>query len=157
MELNALGVASFQPHDVAERGDRLQLSDPFNGGYLFSNRNENGLQVDVDKTLPSVVADFPFQKLIAVRNSEALSLIEKMENAENGDGTPEKRTGSNQPLRSKRFMAFGIRRLAVLEIEIREYLTYEFARQAALQLRFNNCDDTFGFVDAARNQHFASL
>ena len=157
MELNALGVGTFQPHDVAERGDRLQLSDPFNGCYLFSNRNENGLQVDVDKTLPSVVADFLFQKLIAVRNSEALSLIEKMENAENGDGTPETRTGSNQPLRSKRFMAFGIKRLAVPEIEIREYLTYKFARQAALQLRFNNWDDTFGFVDAARNQDFGEF
>ena len=40
MELNALGVGTFQPHDVAERGERLQLSDPFNGCYLFSNRTQ---------------------------------------------------------------------------------------------------------------------
>jgi hypothetical protein len=33
-ELNALSVGTFPPHDVAERGDRLQLSDPFNGCYL---------------------------------------------------------------------------------------------------------------------------
>ena len=157
LELNALSVGVLQPHDVAERGERLQLSDPFNGCYLFSNRNDNGLQVDVDKTLPTVVADFLFQKLVSVRNSEALKLIEKMENAENGDGTPETRPGSNTPLRSKRFMAFGIKRLAVPEIEIREVLTYKFARQAALQLRFNNWDDTLGYMDVARNQDFGEF
>jgi hypothetical protein len=156
-ELNALSVGAYQPYDVAERGDRLPLSDPFNGCYVFSNRNDNGLQVDVDKTLPSIVADFLFQKLVAVRNADALKLLEKMENAENGDGTPETRSGSNVPLRSKRFLTFGIKRLAVPEVEIREYLTYKFARQAALQLRFNNWDDTFGFRDEARNQDFGEF
>jgi hypothetical protein len=156
-ELNALSVGVYQPHDVAEHGERLQLSDPFNGCYVFSNRNENGLQVDVDKTLPGIVADFLFQKIFAVRNAEALKLLEKMENAENGDGTPETRVGSNVPLRSKRFLTFGIKRLAVPEIEIREYLTYKFARQAALQLRFNNWDDTFGYRDEPRNQDFGEF
>ena len=156
-ELNAFSVGKYQPYDVAERGERLQLSDPFNGCYVFSNRNENGLQVDVDKTLPGIVADFLFQKLDAVRNAEASKLLEKMENAENGDGTPETRSGSNDPLRSKRFLTFGIKRLAVPEIEISEYLTYKFARQAALQLRFNNWDDTFGFRDEPRNQDFGEF
>jgi len=151
-ELNALSVGAYQPHDIAERGERLALSDPFNGCYIFCNRNDNGLQVDVDKTLPGIVADFLFQKLVAARNAEAMKLLEKMENAENGDGTPEARTGTITPLRSKRFLTFGIKRLAVPEIEIREYLTYKFARQAALQLRYNNWDDTFGFRDEARNQ-----
>ena len=156
-ELNALSIGAFQPNDVAERGERLQLSDPFNGCYIFCNRNDNGLQVDVDKTLPGIVADFLFQKLVAARNAEALKLLEKMENAENGDGTPETRHGSNVPLRSKRFMTFGIKRLAIPEIEIREFLTYKFARQAALQLRFNNWDDTFGFRDEPRNQDFGEF
>ena len=156
-ELNAFSVGAYQPNDVAERGEKLQLSDPFNGCYVFTNRNENGLQVDVDKTLPTIVADFLFQKIVAVRNAEAIKLLEKMENAENGDGTPETRIGSNVPLRSKRFLTFGIKRLAVPEIEIREYLTYKFARQAALQLRFNNWDDTFGFRDEPRNQDFGEF
>jgi len=156
-ELNALGIGSYQPHDLAERGERLIFGDPFNGCYVFGNRNENGLQVDVDKTLPSIVADFLFQKLVAVRNAEALKLLEKMENAENGDGTPETRIGSTMPLRGKRFLTFGIKRLAVPEIEIREYLTYTFARQAALQLRYNNWDDTFGFRDEPRNQDFGEF
>jgi len=156
-ELNALSVGAYQPHDLAERGERLALSDPFNGCYLFCNRNENGLQVDVDKTLPGILADFLFQKLMAVGNAEALKLLERMENAENGDGTPETRTGAMTPLRSKRFLTFGIKRLAVPEGEIREYLTYQFARQAALQLRYNNWDDTFGFRDEPRNQDFGEF
>ena len=80
-----------------------------------------------------------FQKLVAVRNADALKLLEKMEYAENGGG-------SNVPLRSKRFLTFGIKRLAAPEIEIREYLTYKFARQAASQLRFNNWEIPLAFV-----------
>lgn len=156
-ELNALSTGSYQPFDVAESGMRLQLMDPFNGCYIFSNRNENGLQVDVNKTVPSIVADFLFQKLIAVSNADTLRLLEKMENAENGDGTPESDPGISGKARSKRFMTFGIKRLAVPETEIREFLTYTFARQAALQLRFNNWDDTFGFRNDARNQDFGEF
>ena len=157
LELNALSVGSYQPYDIVESRERLQLIDPFNGCYIFSNRNENGLQVDVDKTLPGIVADFLFQKLVAVGNADAMRLLEKMENAENGDGTPETLTGTTEKLRSKRFLTFGIKRLAVPEIEIREYLTYKFARQAALQLRYNNWDDTFGFRDEPRNQDFGEF
>jgi len=156
-ELNALSTGSYQPCDVAESGKRLQLMDPFNGCYIFSNRNENGLQVDVNKTLPSIVADFLFQKLIAVSNADTMRLLDKMENAENGDGTPENDHGIVGKARSKRFLTFGIKRLAVPETEIREYLTYKFARQAALQLRFNNWDDTFGFRNDARNQDFGEF
>ena len=38
--------------------------------------------------------------------------------------------------------------------EISEYLTYNFALQAALQLRYNNWTDSAGFVDESRNQDF---
>jgi len=83
LELNALSVGLFQPHDVAERGDRLQLSDPFNGCYLFTNQNVNGLQMDVERDLPNIVADFLFQKIVAVSGSNWAQLA-RMENAENG-------------------------------------------------------------------------
>ena len=80
-----------------------------------------------------------------------------MENAENGDGTPEARPGSTVGERSKRFLTFGIKRLAIPEEEIREYLTYRFARQASLQLRFNNWSDSLGFLDEPRNQDFGEF
>ena len=150
-ELNALSVRNLKPHDVAGSGDRLELQDPFNGCYLFTNQNENGLKVDLDKQLPDILADFLFQKIVALRNADAVQVLERMENAENGDGTPETRPGANVAERSKRFLAFGIKRLAIPEKEIREYLTYNFARQAVLQLRFNNWDDTIGFRNLPRN------
>jgi hypothetical protein len=156
-ELNALSVSALRPNDVASAGERMELEDPINGCYLFTNENENGLKVDVDKQMPQILADFLFQKIISITGGEALKLLEKMENAENGDGTPEKRPGSNVPERSKRFLAFGIKRLAIPESEIREYLTYTFARQAALQLRFNNWEDSLGFRNEPVNADFGEF
>jgi hypothetical protein len=153
LELNALSVGRFEPTDLTGIKDRLKLMDPFNGCYLFTNENENGLTVDVDIELPNIVADFLYHKIIAVRNV-SWPTLGRMENAENGDGTAEKAAGTNNPERSKRFLTFGIKRLAIPEQEISEYLTYNFARQAALQLRFNNWSDTNGFNDEAKNQDF---
>ena len=153
LELNALSVNRFAPNDLLGIKGRLKVGDPFNGCYLFTNENENGLTVDVDKQLPIIIADFLYQKIVATRNV-SWPTLGRWENAENGDGTPERAPGSNNPERSKRFLTFGIKRLAVPEQEIGEYLTYNFARQAALQLRFNTWSDTSGFVDEARNQDF---
>ena len=155
-ELNALSVNMFRPHDVAERGDRLRLSDPFNGCYVFTNQNRNGLQVDVEHDLPNIMADFLFQKIV-VATATNWRTLERMENAENGDGTPESRPGATIGERSKRFLTFGIKRLTIPEEEIREYLTYRFARQAALQLRFNNWSDSLGFLDEPRTLDFGTF
>jgi hypothetical protein len=153
LELNALSVGRFSPDDLLGIKGKLKVSDPFNGCYLFTNENENGLTVNVDKQIPVILADFLYQKTVATRDV-AWPTLGRVENAENGDGTPERAPGSNNPERSKRFLTFGIKRLAVPEQEIREYLTYNFARQAALQLRYNTWSDTSGFVDEARNLDF---
>ena len=152
-ELNAMSVGSYQPYDVTGVKQRLTLSDPFNGCYVFGNENENGLTVDVDKDLPGIVADFLYQKIVAVNNVNWASLG-RMENAENGDGSPETAPQGRMPERSKRFLAFGIKRLAIPEEEISEYLTYSFARQAALQLRFNHWQPASGFIDEPRKLDF---
>lgn len=157
LELNALSVGRYQPVDISGvKPDRLQLIDPFNGCYLFTNENDNGLTVDVDKQIPSIVADFLQEKIVAV-GTVNWPVLGRMENAENGDGTPEKTPGTNNPERSKRFLTFGIKRLAIPEEEISEYLTYNFARQAALQLRYNNWSDTNGFTDDPKNVDYHEL
>jgi hypothetical protein len=153
LEANALSVGRYEPIDLTGLKGRLKLTDPFNGCYLFTNENENGLTVDVDKELPAIIADFLYEKTIAVRYI-AWPTLGRIENAENGDGSAEKSPATNVPERSKRFLTFGIKRLAIPEEEIAEYLTYSFARQAALQLRFNNWSGTNGFSDEARNQDF---
>jgi len=149
MELNSLSVGSWEPHDLTGVKSRLRLSDPFNGCYLFYNDNENGLSVNVDRDIPNIVADFLYQKIIAV-NDVSWPGLGKMENAENGDGTPECLPGSRKGQRSKRFLSFGIKRLAIPEEEIREYMTYNFARQSTLQMIYNNWSDSIGFLDEAK-------
>jgi hypothetical protein len=153
LELNSLSVGRLSPDDLLGVKGKLKLSDPFNGCYIFTNENENGLTVDVDKQLPGIVADFLYQKIVASR-TVSWTTLGRMENAENGDGTPERAPATNNPERTKRILTFGIKRLAVPEQEIGEYLTYNFALQAALQLRYNNWSDTAGFLDEPRNQDF---
>ncbi len=110
----------------------------------------------MDKEIPNIVADFLHQKIVAA-GGVSWPTLGRMENAENGDGSPEKSPGANNPEPSKRFLTFGIKRLAIPEEEISEYLTYNFARQVALQLRFNNWSDTTGFSDDPRNVDFSEF
>lgn len=154
LELNALSVGQYAPYDLTGQKGRLKLQDPFNGCYLFTNENENGMTVDVDKEVPNIVADFLYQKIVAVKDIGHWDSLRRMENAENGDGTPETAPGSKTPERSKRFLTFGIKRLAVPEEEILEYLTYNFTTQAALQLLYNNWQDSIGFSFEPRSQDF---
>jgi hypothetical protein len=63
LELNALSVGRFAPDDLLGLKGKLRVSDPFNGCYLFTNENENGLTVDVDKQIPVIVADQVFDAL----------------------------------------------------------------------------------------------
>lgn len=101
----------------------------------------------------AIVADFLYQKIVAFKDVNGASLGH-MESAENGDGSPETAPQGRTPERSKRFLTFGIKRQAIPEEEISEYLTYSFARQAALQLRFNHWQPSSGFIDEPRKQDF---
>src|SRR5262249_33562183 len=85
MQLNAMSVGNYSPSDITGRKKAFTLTEPFNGCYLFTNENENGLSVDVNKDVPHIVADFLYQKLIAVTDI-AWDALARMENAENGDG-----------------------------------------------------------------------
>ena len=156
LDLNALSVGRLHPHDITGEQDRLDVPDPFAGCYLFTNENANGLAVDVDRDIPGIAADFLYQKIVA---SSALGWtgLDRIESGENGDSSPETDAAGRKKERSKKFLAFGLKRLAIPEDEIREYLAYSFTRQAALQLAFNNWSDEVGFRDEARNQEFASL
>ena len=165
IELNALSTGVYKPHDVsgltidpAGRGAaRLDLQDPFNCCYLFSDSNEDGNRVDVDSELPEIVSSFLYQKIVAVKDMSwsYLERLEKLENSANGS-SPEQ-TAAGRGERSRLFFTFGIKQIAYPEEEIREYLTYSFARQAALQLQFNSWSDSVGYTEQATTQSFNSF
>jgi hypothetical protein len=67
LELNSLSVGRLCPDDLLGVKGKLKLSDPFNGCYILTNENDNGLTVDVDKQLPGIIADFLYQKIIVTR------------------------------------------------------------------------------------------
>lgn len=147
-ELNALNTGNLRPFDIVSTGKALDVPDPaFNGCYVFFDENENHRIVDVQDDLPGIVADFIYHKTLGT-SWESLA---KSENAENGDKHDEPAPDNEKSRqRSKRFLAFGIKRLVVPEDEIREFLTYNFARSAANQLVFNHWQDGLGFVAEAR-------
>lgn len=163
VELNALAVGAFHPHDVAESTGRITFRDasgppvsPFSGAYLFTNENENGRVLNLaNDDVSKMVGNFLFQKIVVANATPWSDALRKMENAENGDGTPECIPGVNIPQRAKRFLTFGIKRLIIPEEEIREFISYSFARQAVLQLQFNNWSPTQGYLDMPMNEAFA--
>jgi hypothetical protein len=153
-ELNALSTTAYAPHDV-ETGERMNLIDPFNGVYLFEIENEKGYKADVAEEIPGVAADFLFQKIVVAKSG--WDALDRMERAQNGDGTPETAPDSKVGQRSKRFLGFGIKRVAIPEEEIDEYLGFNFARQAINQLRYNNWQESLGFADIKRNIDVTSI
>jgi len=148
-EINALSTGAYRPVDVAT-GNQTNLKDPFNGAYIISNENENGYIAKIDTELPGIIAEFLFQKIF-VAGAVGLTSIARMENAENGDGTPETAATSKTGERSKRFLGFGIKRISIPEEEIKEFLTLSFAQQGIHQLRYNNWQQALGFVNEVRN------
>lgn len=167
LELNALSTGRFVPHDVADpQGRRIEPERiaQFNGCYVFSNKTETGTVYDTAE-MPGLLASFLYQKIVAVGDAGEWQALVRQENSENGNPSPEPRVANHgdapgpsappAPERSVRFLAFGIKRVAVPEQEIREYLAYSFARQALLQLRFNHWADSFGFIETPRNSDFS--
>jgi hypothetical protein len=148
-EINALSTAAYKPVDVST-GNQINVKDPFNGAYIISNENENGYIANVATEVPGIIAEFLFQKIF-VAGAVGLTSIARMENAENGDGTPETAATSKIGERSKRFLGFGIKRISIPEEEIKEYLTLSFAQQGIHQLRFNNWQQALGYVNESKN------
>lgn len=155
MELNAMSVNAYNPHDVTGRTlDRngnicrlLQNCEAFETAYLFSNINEEGKQFDINTTLPAAVADFIFQKNVASHLNGG-GQLSRLIACENEDPKPES-DATGTPVHSRRFMSFGVKRIEYPETEIREYFSANYARQAALQLQYNLWQDGIGFGECS--------
>ena len=77
---------------------------------------------------------------------------------ENTDISPEIDSGSHAPRRSRRFLTFGLKKIVFPEREIREYFSFNIARQACLQMLFNNWVQGIGFASyiSKKDSHFYS-
>ena len=131
-EINAISIGQYTPIDIANTKDipaeekRIKNAG-FDAAYIYTNRNLVGNQYNLNE-LPSIVADFLYQKLLA-------GITARFESNENVGSDAEKDTNGN-PTHSRKFLAFGIKRLIYPETEIHEYAAYKFAQTAALQMVF---------------------
>ncbi|MEX5745090.1 tubulin-like doman-containing protein [Massilia sp. X63] len=140
-ELNAMAVGKYHPVNLLD-GQPMQHDTYFNGCYLVNNINEHNIQFEIESEVPKIVAEFIYQKTLN-KEWEGLGRAEKGEN-------DIKNFESDEDIgkaRAKLFLSFGIKRVVVPEQEIKEYLAYGFAEQAARQLMFNNFRQGEGYAD----------
>ncbi len=163
MELNALMVKKYAPHDVTGRSERLdfdRIGKIVDGCIVYSNTNENGLIVEPLKQLPTLVSDFLFSRIFLPVNNNTEDFIRSYSFENINDWDKEKNEKSKDGVvdivRTKAVSSFGIKRIVIPEEEIIEYFTYNFGRQALLQMQFNNWADDMGYRDIPANVDFFS-
>ena len=151
-ELNALSLNIYHPTDVTgEKNYQTQKvarllnnCDAFTKAYLFSNFNEINQVLSKSQKLPEAVADFIYQRTVVPGQIGTAGIMGRLMNAENSGNAPEKdESGSN--IHSREFMTFGVKRIEYPETEIKEYVSYKYAEQAAKQLAYNHWVDSKGF------------
>ncbi len=153
-ELNAMSVGAYRPFDVSgqsrdEFGNikRLLDCDAFESAYLYTNANEVGRQLNIKTDLPAAVADFLFQKIVVAAKG-VNGQMARLNNCEN-NGTAAEKDEAGRLTHSRKFISFGVNRIEYPETEIREYVTYSFAKQAAKQLQYNLWRDGIGFEECS--------
>ena len=148
-ELNALSIGKYHPTDVTGQKDiftgeirrLLDNQDAFEAAYVYTNVNEQGKVLDLAQGLPSAVADFIFQTTVGSGMAGQLSRLVGCEN----DGADPERNQAGEKAHSRKFLSFGITRVEFPETEIREFMTYTYALQAARQLTFNMWQEGIGY------------
>ena len=167
-ELNALQTKRFIPHDISGEYNYVPLDNVdriFNSCFLFTNANESGINVDTKKDLPEIVSDLIFHYLFLTENETTRAFRDafSLENIVDGDKEKDENAKTQdmanreKPVRTRRFNAFGIKRIVSPEEEIVEYFTFNFARQALLQFKYNNWSDDMGYRDQPKNEDYVSF
>lgn len=151
-EINALSVGDYKPVDVKGEIDiytqkpkrLLDNQEAFEACYIYTNINEHGKIKDLKYELPATVADFMFQTIVVSEITGGKGKMERLDSNENDGAAPEE-DAAGIASRSRKFLTFGITRVSYPEAEVREFVTYSYARQAALQLTYNYWVDGKGY------------
>ena len=168
MELNALHTKRFIPCDVSGQYELTPLDnvkDIFNSCFLFTNANESGVTVNTKNDLPDIVSDLIFHSMTMTVDDttrpfeDAYSLENIVGGEKENDENAKTLEAANQekPVRTRKFNAFGIKRIISPEEEIVEYFTFNFAKQSLLQFKYNNWSDDLGYRDQPKNEDYVSF
>lgn len=172
VELNALAVGKYRPFDVrgkihnprletSEKYRYSELSRPFVGCYLFTDTNENRRRVDVEKELPEMVAGFIFEKTVfAPGAGTGANVFERADDNENRSDTVEFRplsSNGQDPLRTRLFQSFGVKRIVNPEEEIELHLGSQLGVSSVRQMLYNHWIDGVGYSEDVRLNDFATV
>ena len=156
LELNAMSVRRYFPTDVKGNTDEygnvrrlLKDQDAFDMAYLYTNVNEAGKEVNIHKVLPNIVGDFLFQKIV-VSSITSSGKMARLESNENNGLMPEENE-AKEPVHSRKFMTFGVKRIEYPETEVVEYGAYYFARQASMQMLYGLWDEARGYMECTED------
>ncbi|WP_160718111.1 tubulin-like doman-containing protein [Chitinophaga solisilvae] len=159
-ELNDLSLLKYIPHDLSDPTRQGRRINPvpavfFNGCYVFTNQNENDVQLNVEEEIPALVGNYIYQQIYSINNPAAREWINRLSRCENGINDPEgDDLHPGKAMRSKRFISFGIKRIGIPEVEIKSHFTAKLAGQTLLQLLYNRWFDGQGFVNEPRIKEF---
>lgn len=149
-EINALALGQYKPFDITGQltttGQHSRISAGFEAAYVYSNISESGCVKDLQKRLPTDVAEFLFQS-ISISGGQ----LQRLKDCENNPPIPEN-DQSGKPAHSCQFMTFGVLRIEYPEVEIRQFATYSFALQAIRGLLYNHWVNGLGYDVLANNQ-----
>src|SRR5262249_32042811 len=125
LELNALSIGAFRPHDVSGESEdrRLELEDPFNACYLFSDENGDRNRLDADREVPVLAPPSLYKKNISAKDGVGAP-PRKQESLKTRPPRPEESPSTPPPAPPRRFFAFGLKQIVYPETEIREHLTW---------------------------------
>ncbi|MDR0810666.1 MAG: hypothetical protein LBN23_00075 [Paludibacter sp.] len=156
-ELNALAIGKYLPHDVTAQTERIN-NNGANGIFLYTNVNEHGKVIESLEQLPVIVSDLIYSYIFLEqnKNTEDFKRAYTFENIDDYKRENNEKVKKDEIdiVRSKAFGSFGVKRVILPEEEIVEYFTYNFGRQALLQIRYNNWSDNVGFRDKPANVNF---
>lgn len=167
VELNALNAGKYLPHDVTgqktdAKGEVKRIANNGTDGiFLYTNVNEHGKVIESFQQLPAIVSDLLYSYIFLEQNNNTNDFMRSY-SFENIDQfklelNEKAKDGEIDVVRSKAFGSFGVKRVIIPEEEIIEFFTYKFARQALLQIRYNNWNDDLGYRDKPANVDFNSF
>ena len=134
-EINAVALGQYKPYDLNGRltptGIPARIDAGFEAAYVYSNTTEHGNVKDLQKRLPTDVAEFLFQSI-----SMSGGQLQRLTDCENNPPTPEN-DQSGMATHSRQFMTFGVARVEYPEVEIQQYASYRFALQTTRALLYN--------------------
>ena len=167
LELNGFRLGIYQPWDIAASQQAKRLTLPEHGKStgdltatyrsvaLITDTTEGGMNVPLVHQVENA-AEFIFQLAVRQMGDVPKQLRDAL-TLEDRKHYPADANGGN---RSTAFIGYGVQRVAIPEREIREKLSYSFARQFLVKALYNNWDGRYresprsfakdGFVDSRR-------